>query len=69
MAILSDLTARVSARVQALKEEDPEAGMLPSEYAMTTAFGAGCVGILYKFFTSEHVMELLKKMILAKLHL
>lgn len=69
---LTDATNRLSARVQsraALGGQDPEAGMVMSEYAMGTAVSAGCVGVVYKIVTSEQVLEVIKKVILKAFRL
>ncbi|HUR12935.1 MAG TPA: DUF4244 domain-containing protein [Mycobacteriales bacterium] len=66
---LSHATDRVAARVQSMKAQDREAGMVASEYALATAMGAGCVGIVWKIVQSEQFLEIVKKFVLRAFHL
>lgn len=69
---LTAATDRISARIQSrqsLSAQDPEAGMVTSEYAMGTIVGAGCVGVLYKVVTSPQVLEIIKRVIIKGFNL
>jgi hypothetical protein len=67
---LSAVTDRLSARVQSrLTAQDPEAGMVTSEYAMGTIVGAGCVGVLYKVVTSDPILQLIRNVIMKAFNL
>ena len=66
---LSRASDRIAARLQSKAAEDRDAGMVPSEYALATAMGAGCVGIVWKVVQSENFLELVKKFILQAFHL
>jgi hypothetical protein len=66
------MTDRLAARIQsrmAPAEEDREAGMVTSEWAVGTVAAAGCGGVLYKVVTSDQVLEIIKKIILKAFHL
>jgi hypothetical protein len=66
------ITDRLAARIQsrlAASQEDSQAGMVTSEWAVGTVAAAGCGGVLYKVVTSEQVLELVKKVILKAFHL
>jgi hypothetical protein len=66
------ITDRLAARIQARMapaEEDRQAGMVTSEWAVGTVAAAGCGGVLYKVVTSEQVLEIFKKVILKAFHL
>lgn len=66
---LSRATDRIAARLQSKGAEERDAGMVPSEYALATAMGAGCVGIVWKVVQSESFLEIVKKFILKSFHL
>ena len=70
-APLSALSDRICARVQsrAAHDEDRDAGMVTSEYAMGTAVAAGCVGVMYKVVTSPQVLNLVTSFIKSWLKL
>ena len=61
---LSHVTDRVAAGLQSRGPQDKEAGMLASEYALATAMGAGCIGVVWKIAQSEQFLELVKKFVL-----
>jgi hypothetical protein len=66
---LSHATDRIAARLQSITADERDAGMVPTEYALVTAMGAGCAGIVWKVVESDQFLEIVKKLILRAFHL
>lgn len=66
---LSHATDRIAARLQSRGAEDRDAGMVASEYALATAMGAGCVGVVWEVVKSQAFLDLVKKFVLHAFHL
>ena len=65
---MKNLSARAAARWQSRHAEDPEAGVMASEYAMATACGGAVLSVFWMFLKSTSFQHLLEGLVKHFLH-